>query len=100
MTIDVKGDALADKYETKTTDLTCDEALEASVIGYRVRCASLPPEAFVHYVFDGWRLQHVHDGREGSSSRWNPDRHHWLELWSIVPDREEPPKRDKWGRPV
>jgi hypothetical protein len=100
MTIELLGDALADKYETKRDGLTCDEALEATVLGYKVRSPSIAPNAYIHYPGEGgWRIQFVHDGRDGSSSGWIPDRCHWLELWSIVPDREEV-KRDAWGKPV
>jgi hypothetical protein len=100
MTIELLGDALADKYETKRDGLTCDEALEATVLGYKVRSPSIAPNAYIHYPGEGgWRIQFVHDGRDGSSSGWIPDRCHWLELWSIVPDREEV-KRDAWGKPI
>lgn len=89
--------ATDDKYETKRTGLTLDEALEASVWGYRVRSPSLQPGAYVHYVFDGWRLQFVHNGREGSSSNWIPGRDDQLQQWEIVPLPSEL-KRDSWGR--
>jgi hypothetical protein len=88
-----------DKYETKRDGLTCDEALEASILGYRVRCKSLQAEAYVHYVGEGWRIQFVHDGREGSSCAWSPTQYHWLEPWQIVPLPSEV-KRDGWGRPI
>lgn len=101
MTITLSGDALADKYETKRSGLTCDEALEASVMGYHVASPSIAPNAYIHYEFQGWRIQFVHDGREGSSSGWTPDRHNFIkDDWYIVPDREEAPKRDAWGKPV
>jgi hypothetical protein len=90
----------ADKYETKREGLTLDEALEAAVWGYRVRSPSIAPNAYIHYEFNGWRIQFVHDGREGSSSGWTPDRAHQIALWSIVPDKDETPARDAWGKPV
>lgn len=101
MTLTLSGDALADKYETKRDGLTCDEALEATVLGYRVRCPSIAPNAYIHYPGDGgWRIQFVHDGREGSSSGWTPDRHDFIKNdWYIVPLPSEV-KRDAWGKPV
>lgn len=92
-------DLIADKYETKRTGLTFEEACEAAVVGYRVRCPSLPAEAYVHYQFDGLRIQFVHNGREGSSSGWSADRTQQLDEWQIVPLPSEL-KRDKWGRPI
>lgn len=97
--VDAIGADSDDKYETKREGLTCDEALEAAVLGYRVRCKSLQADAYIYYQFDGWRMQFVHDGREGSSSGWSPSQHHWLEPWSIVPLPSEV-KRDSWGRPI
>lgn len=92
-------DQLAAKYETKRSGLTYDEACEAAVLGYRVRCPSLQPEAYIHYTFDGLRIQFVHNGVEGSSSGWRFDRQSQLDEWAIVPLPSEL-KRDKWGRPV
>jgi hypothetical protein len=100
MAITLSGDELADKYETKREGLTCDEALEATVLGYKVRSPSIPANAYIHYPGEGgWRIQFVHDGRDGSSSGWTPDRPNWLEEWSIVPDKDDTP-RDAWGKPV
>lgn len=100
MTLTLTGDALADKYETKRSGLTLDEALEAAVLGYHVTSPSIAPNAYIHYEFQGWRIQFVHDGREGSSSGWTFGREDQIVEWSIVPDREEPTKRDAWGKPV
>jgi hypothetical protein len=89
----------ADKYETKQTGLTFDEATEAAVWGYRVRCPSLPAEAYIHYEFDGLRIQFVHNGVEGSSSGWRASREAQLDEWAIVPLPSEL-KRDGWGKPI
>lgn len=113
-------DEPATKYETKRTGLTCDEALEATVLGYRARAPSMCAGAYIHYPGEGgWRIQFVHDGREGSSCGWEPDRSNWLEDWEIVPlpsevkrdawgvvvtglpvDDPRNPNRDSWGRPI
>jgi hypothetical protein len=56
--------------------------------------------AYIHYPGEGgWRMQFVHDGREGSSCAWEPDRSNWLEDWEIVPLPSEV-KRDAWGKPL
>lgn len=89
-----------DKYETKRTGLTCDEALEASVCGYRVRCRTIPENAYIHYPGSGgWRIQFTYDGQDRSSCDWSPAQHHWLEQWEIVPLPSEV-KRDSWGKPI
>lgn len=98
MTITIEEPAT--KYETKRTGLTCDEALEATVLGYRARAPSMCAGAYIHYPGEGgWRMQFVHDGREGSSCGWEPDRSNWLEDWEIVPLPSEV-KRDAWGKPL
>lgn len=51
--------------------MTLDEALELAVLGYRVRHDGLQQNAYIHYDFNGWRIQFVHDGRKGSSSGWD-----------------------------
>ena len=99
MAIELLGDTLADKYETKRDGLTIDEALEAAVLGYHVTSPSIQEGAYVHYEFNGWRIQFVHDGRLGSSSGWTPEPHNQIAEWSIVPDKSEV-ARDKWGKPV
>lgn len=86
------------------TGLTFDEALEASVAGYRIRYAGMTEGAYIHYVFDGWRCQFADSfGRvgEGSSSRWNPYafEQDQRRLWDIMPLASEQ-KRDAWGLPV
>jgi hypothetical protein len=89
---------VADKYEHKREGLTIDEALEASVLGYRVTCDLLQAGSYIHYVFNGWRHEFSHAGQIGSSSAWTADETHSNVRWRIF-DLKKPTK-DKWGRVV
>jgi hypothetical protein len=86
------------------TGLTFDEALEAAVCGYRVRYEGMQEGAYIHYEFDGWRIQFADSfGKvgEGSSSKWNPfgfDQDKYR-LYSIMLLPSEV-KRDPWGQPI
>jgi hypothetical protein len=89
---------VADKYEHKRDGLTIDEALEASVLGYRVTCDLLQAGSYIHYVFNGWRHEFSHAGQIGSSSAWKPGDPYSAVVWRIFDLK--PPQLDSWGRPV
>jgi hypothetical protein len=87
-----------DKYETKRSGLTLNEALEAATIGYRVRCDLLTEDAFVYYAFDRYRIQFADiRGRigNGSNSAWDWTPAHKSAEWSIFDPQPKPV--DKWG---
>lgn len=77
------------------TGLTYDEAYEAAVCGYRVRCDRLQEGAYVDYQFNGLRINFA----GGSSSGFTARDEDIGSPWSIVPLASEV-KRDSWGRPV
>lgn len=91
----IKRSVPFDKYEHKREGLTCDEALEAAVLGYRVRCEDMAAGSFVRYEFNGWRQEH----KCGSSSTYTPLETHFSLKWRIVPLPSEV-ARDGWGKPI
>jgi hypothetical protein len=96
--IEAIRDDVADKYETKLTGLTIDEALEAAVLGYRVRHDGMQAGSYIHYEFNGWRHEFSHDGKAGSSYAWTIDDEAKRASWNIF--ELKPPQLDSWGRPV
>jgi hypothetical protein len=75
--------------------MTLDEALEAAVLGERVRADTMQPGSYVDYHFNGWRRNF----ESGSSSGWHQTEADKAAEWSIF---VEPPKPalGKWGPPV
>jgi hypothetical protein len=93
--------------------MTLDEALEAAMLGDRVRASNMQPGSYVDYNFNGWRRNFA----GGSSSAFTFTDHDREAEWcivghSIVDHPTEPgvracelcgyvePKRDSWGRVV
>ncbi|QJD54482.1 hypothetical protein P9A30_gp40 [Sphingomonas phage Lucius] len=104
-----------DIHNLKSSDvLTLDQALEATVLGYRVRADDMQPGAYIDYQFAGFRINFP----GGSSSGWSSRPHDETVEWHVIDD-PEPVKvemtfvtskeqatrlaqhdRNKWGQPI
>lgn len=77
------------------------EAVSEAIQGARIVSPSIQAGAFVDYQFNGLRI--VYEG--GSSSGFRPTAADEMADWTIqeldtVKAVDEPPSRDKWGRPI
>lgn len=81
---------------TSKDTLTLDEALSATVLGYRVRADDMQPGAYIDYQFAGFRINF----EGGSSSGWSRRPHDETVAWRVIDDAPVPTinDRQKWGR--
>lgn len=89
-----------DIHNLKASDvLTLAQALEAAVLGYRVRAVDMQDGSFINYNFAGFRINF----EGGSSSGWSRRPHDETVAWHVIdepePSKPEAKPKDAWGRP-